>query len=196
MRKYSLAFRFSLLCQLLFLFPICCRSFDLYCFLLHVETTRQYQFKGDVFVLKRMLPIRSLNSYQFKHNTKFVQGCLETDAIITFSLWLWVLLIMSGDVHPNPGPASTSSISTSSSSLHDCSISKLLQSFKTPIIYPLQCTEYCKQNRSYHNWTLRFWYLSFFWDMASAIYSNIGPTYSRTLNVKTKRSPWWCNDLC
>ena len=70
-------------------------------------------------MLKRRLPIGSLNSYQFKHNTKFVQDCLETGAILTFSLWLWVLLIMSGDVHPNPEPASTSSISTSSSSLHD-----------------------------------------------------------------------------
>ena len=87
--------------------------------MLHIETTRQYQFKGDVFVSKRRLLIGSLNSYQFKHNTKFVQDSLETGAILTFSLWLWVLFIMSGDVHPNPGPASTSSISTSSSSLHD-----------------------------------------------------------------------------
>ena len=89
-----------------------------YCFMLHIETTRKYQL-GDVFVLKRRLPIRSLNSYQFKHNTKFAQDCLETGTIISFSLWLWVFLIMPGDVHPKPGPASTSSISTSSSSLHN-----------------------------------------------------------------------------
>ena len=70
-------------------------------------------------MLKRRLPIGSLNSYQFKRNTKFVHDCLEKGAIVTVSLWLWVLLIMSGDVHPNPGPASASSISTSSNSLHD-----------------------------------------------------------------------------
>ena len=118
MRRYSLAFRFSLLCQFLFLLPICFSRLDVFSFNLYIEVTRTSQFNGDVFVLRMKLPIGVVNLHQIKRNTKFVHDCLVTGAIVTFSLWLWVLLIMSGDVHPNPGPASTSSISTSSSSLH------------------------------------------------------------------------------
>ncbi|MCG8046285.1 MAG: reverse transcriptase family protein [Candidatus Thiodiazotropha endolucinida] len=43
-------------------------------------------------------------------------------ATVTFLAWLWVLLLISGDVHPNPGPASTSSSTSSTSSSHDSSL--------------------------------------------------------------------------
>lgn len=56
------------------------------------------------------------------HNATFIKGCLKMGATVTFLAWLWVLLLISGDVHPNPGPASTSSSTSSTSSSHDSSL--------------------------------------------------------------------------
>ena len=52
-------------------------------------------------------------------NVKFMEDVFVEGSIIICLTWLWVLLCVSGDVHPNPGPSSTSSLDTSSVSSRD-----------------------------------------------------------------------------
>ena len=120
MRKHSPRFKFLFLVHLFFLIPIINNKYHAHSFQLHIETVPTV-YHGDVYVVTRKLPIGVVHLYNIMYNIKYIKDCLETVAIATFSAWLFVLLLISGDVHSNPGPASTSSISSSSSSSRDSS---------------------------------------------------------------------------
>ena len=119
MHKYSLAVKFTPLCQLLFF-----SSHFLQCI---VFTVTKYAYKVSFQIQQvqgRYSSKKKAANLCFKlknitRNIKFVYDCLVTGAVTTFLTWLGILLLMSGDVHPNPGQNSTSSHSSSSSTSND-----------------------------------------------------------------------------
>ena len=119
MRRYSAPLRFPLICHLFFALPIYSNMFQAFSLKLQIDMITSVQYKNDGYVLTRKLSIGTARLYNILYNFKFVNDVIESSAIFIFTVWLLVLLFMSGDVHPNPGPASTSSSSSSSSSLHD-----------------------------------------------------------------------------
>ena len=120
MHRHSPRFKFLFLVHLFFLLPVINNEYHAHSFQLHIETAPTV-YHGDVYVVTRKFPIGVVHLYNIMYNIKYIKDCLETVAIATFSAWLFVLLLISGDVHPNPGPASTSSISSSSISSRDSS---------------------------------------------------------------------------
>ena len=57
----------------------------------------------------RGLTKRSIAGKHYTTNVKFTLQIIEILALSIIISWLYVLLVVSGDVHPNPGPLSASS---------------------------------------------------------------------------------------
>ena len=67
----------------------------------------------------------TLPNLRSRSNVHFSCKCLLLLLITVFTLWLTILLICSGDIHPNPGPSSIPSSLNSSSSSHNHSNNSL-----------------------------------------------------------------------
>ena len=61
----------------------------------------------------RGLTKRSIAGKHYNTNVKFTLQIIEILALSIIISWLYVLLVVSGDVHPNPGPLSASSSNSS-----------------------------------------------------------------------------------
>ena len=82
---------------------------------LHIKTDSQLkQYRPNEGLIVRKMAIGDAKLKIVTHNIKFIHDCLIVGAIVTFLTWLYILLILSGDVHPNPGQGSISSLSSSS----------------------------------------------------------------------------------
>ena len=73
----------------------------------------------------RGLTKRSIAGKHHTTNVKFTLQIVEILALTTIISWLYVLLVVSGDVHPNPGPLTSSSSSNSSLDTTNMSFSLL-----------------------------------------------------------------------
>lgn len=110
MRTYSSVCRFTLLIHMFVLLPICLYALYAYSIILSIKQTSKRKYKGNAFVVNRKLQISTVQM----SNVKFMEDVFVSGSIIICLTWLWVLLCVSGDVHPNPRPSSTSSLDSSS----------------------------------------------------------------------------------
>lgn len=115
MLTYSPVCRFSFLIHLFVLLPICVQELYVYSLVISIKQINKRKYEGKVFVVNRKLQISTMQML----NVKFMKDMLVNGSIIICLTWLWVLLCVSGDVHPNPGPSSTSSLDSSSVSSRD-----------------------------------------------------------------------------
>ena len=85
-------------------------------FYLHNHVTNNYLIlmllrESEFLAHKTYMPSKILFLVnRFKQNTRFALIIIFTCfSCVVFGIWLSVILLCSGDVHPNPGPSSTSS---------------------------------------------------------------------------------------
>ena len=119
MPRYSLAYKFPLFCQLVFLLPILLNVFQLFSLNMHIKSASAFKNYSQGMVFTRKLPIGTARYKTIRGNIIFVYSCVVVGAFTTLLTWLGILLLISGDVHPNPGQPSTSSHSSSSSTTNE-----------------------------------------------------------------------------
>ena len=93
--------------------------FTLNCHLIHVFSTLSWILDSTSKTQDVILPCQlrpTLASLRSRSNVQFSCKCLLTLLITVFTLWLIILLLCSGDIHPNPGPSSIASSLYSSTS--------------------------------------------------------------------------------
>ena len=76
------------------------------CHLIHVFSMLSWILNSTSKTQDLILPCHlrpTLPSLRSRSNVQFSYKCLLTFLITVFTLWLTILLLCSGDIHPNPG---------------------------------------------------------------------------------------------
>ena len=110
MRKYSPSFKFSISLYIFIVLPILLQEIYISSFywtiIANAKNFEKFHHHGTA---KKITISKTIMT-----NIKFTRVVCLLGALSIALLWLWTLLLTSGDVHPNPGPSSMSSNSSSS----------------------------------------------------------------------------------
>ena len=139
--RYSLAYKYPHLCQLVFLLPILLNVFQIFSPYMHLKSASEFKQYSQSMVFTRKLSIGTVRYKAIRGNIIFVYSCIVEGAFMTLLTRLGILLLVSGDVHANPGQPSTSSHSSSSSTTNTLNFRTIY------LLYSIMCRE------SYRNLT-------------------------------------------
>ena len=135
--RYSLAYKYPHLCQLVFLLPILLNVFQIFspytC--MHIKSASEFKQYSQGMVFTRKLSIGTVRYKTIRGNIIFVYSCVIVGAFTTLLTRFGILLLVSGDVHANPGQPSTSSHSSSSSTTNTLNFRTIY------LLYSIMCRE-------------------------------------------------------
>ena len=93
MPRYSLAYKFPLFCQLVFLLPILLNVFQLFSLNMHIKSASAFKKLQSGYCITRKLPIGTAHYKTIRGNIIFVYSCVVVGAFTTLLTWKHLTII-------------------------------------------------------------------------------------------------------